>query len=148
VNSPQNPADFLGLTPDERLLGKDMSRLPEAEQRRLPEVDERAQRLVLGAGVALISFSGLTVAYVGAALFGLGMAGWMLPLGVLRRETPPAQIAWWTSLYRVGVDGGLFLGPFLSGLLAGTAAGLVPGVVAGILVGVGVLMLRGEARRA
>jgi MFS family permease len=104
--------------------------------------------VILGAGVALITFGGLTVAYVGAALFGLGMAGWMLPLGVLRRETPPAQVAWWTSLYRVGVDGGLFLGPFLSGLLAGTSAGLVPGVIAGVLVGVGVLVLRGEARRA
>ena len=103
--------------------------------------------VVLGAGVALISFGGLTVAYVGAALFGLGMAGWMLPLGVLRRETPPAQVAWWTSLYRVGVDGGLFLGPFASGLLAGTAAGLVPGVIAGLLVGVGILMLRTEVRR-
>ncbi|HEY3066341.1 MAG TPA: MFS transporter [Methylomirabilota bacterium] len=104
--------------------------------------------IVLGTGVALITFGGLTIAYVGAMLFGLGMAGWMLPLGVLRRETPRAQVAWWTSLYRVGVDGGLFLGPFLSGLLAGTSAGLVPGAVAGVLVAVGVLILRGEARRA
>jgi MFS family permease len=104
--------------------------------------------VVLGAGVALITFGGLTVAYVGAMLFGLGMAGWMLPLGVLRRETPPAEVAWWTSLYRVGVDGGLFLGPFLSGVLAGTSPGLVPGAVAGVLVVVGVLFLRGEARRS
>ena len=68
MNSPQNPADFLGLTPDDRLLGKDMSRLPEAEQRRLPELDDRAQRLVLNAGVALTAASLIG----GIALLALG----------------------------------------------------------------------------
>lgn len=44
-------------------------------------------------------------------LFGVGMAGWTLPLSVLRRETAPAEVGWRTALYRVGVDGGIFLGP-------------------------------------
>ena len=66
----------------------------------------------------LIGFAPLAGLTVGAVLFGAGMAGWMIPLSVLRRETPPARMAWRTALYRVGVDGGLFLGPFIGGLVA------------------------------
>jgi DHA1 family inner membrane transport protein len=66
----------------------------------------------------LIGFAPLAGLTVGAVLFGLGMAGWMIPLSVLRRETPPARMAWRTALYRVGVDGGIFLGPFIGGLVA------------------------------
>jgi hypothetical protein len=54
---------------------------------------------------------------VGCAIFGLSMAGWMLPLGILRSVTPPAQVAWRVALYRVSVDGGMFLGPVVTGLL-------------------------------
>jgi len=77
----------------------------------------------------LIGFTPLAGVVAGAALFGLGMAGWMIPLSVLRRETPPALVAWRTALYRVGVDGGIFVGPFLGGLfgarhLAGVALAL------------------------
>ena len=73
--------------------------------------------LVMASALVLTGFGGLGALTAGAALFGLAMAGWMLPLAVVRRDTPPALIAWRTALYRVGVDGGLFLGPFLSGLL-------------------------------
>ncbi len=44
-----------------------------------------------------------------------------------------------TAVYRVGVDGGLFLGPFLSGLVAGWSPGLMPGLLAIILLTIGVM---------
>jgi hypothetical protein len=62
--------------------------------------------LLLAAGHVLVSFGALPVVVAGYALFGLGMAGWMLPLSVLRRETPPEHVAWRTALLRL-VDGGL-----------------------------------------
>src|SRR5207247_2275072 len=73
--------------------------------------------LTMATANALVGFGALPVVVVGCALFGLSMAGWMLPLSVLRRETPPEHVAWRTGLYRVCVDGGIFLGPFLSGAL-------------------------------
>jgi predicted MFS family arabinose efflux permease len=57
----------------------------------------------------------MTLVVVGCVLFGIGLAGWMLPLSILRRETPPSQVAWRTALFRVCVDAGIFLGPLLSG---------------------------------
>ena len=86
----------------------------------------------------LVGFGGLGAVAVGAAFMGLAMAGWMLPLAVLRSETPPAQVAWRTALYRVGVDAGLFAGPFLAGLL-GRHVDLLPVVLATILVVLGAL---------
>jgi MFS family permease len=75
--------------------------------------------LTMAVASVLIAFAPLAGLGVGAALFGFGMAGWMIPLSVLRSETPPARVAWRTALYRVGVDGGIFAGPFLGGLFAG-----------------------------
>jgi hypothetical protein len=75
--------------------------------------------LTMAVGSVLIAFAPLSGVVTGAVLFGVAMAGWMIPLSVLRRETPPALVAWRTSLYRVGVDGGLFIGPFLGGVLGG-----------------------------
>jgi MFS family permease len=72
--------------------------------------------LVMGIASVLITFTPLATVIVGAGLLGLSMAGWMIPLSVLRRETPAARVAWRTALYRVGVDGGMFIGPFLGGL--------------------------------
>lgn len=94
----------------------------------------------VAAASLLVGFGDLGGIAAGAALFGLGMAGWMLPLAVLRRETPPAQIAWRTALYRVGVDGGLFLGPLLSGLL-GDRAGILPVTFAAVLLVLGAIFL-------
>ncbi|OGK99910.1 MAG: hypothetical protein A3I14_14385 [Candidatus Rokubacteria bacterium RIFCSPLOWO2_02_FULL_73_56] len=81
--------------------------------------------LVMAAASLLISLGPLPLVAAGCVLFGLGMAGWMLPLGVLRAETPPDRIAWRTALYRVFVDGGMFLGPFVAGLLGAAHAGLL-----------------------
>jgi hypothetical protein len=76
------------------------------------------------------------------------MAGWMLPLGVLRAETPPDRIGWRTALYRVCVDGGMFLGPSLSGVL-GALAFLVPATAVGLLAATAILLAReGRAQPA
>ena len=91
----------------------------------------------LALGSALIGFAPLAGLAVGAMLFGLGMAGWMTPLSVLRRETPPARMAWRTALYRVGVDGGIFLGPVLGGLVANRHLGVVAAALA--VLGIGLL---------
>src|SRR6058998_1485227 len=61
--------------------------------------------LVMAAASALVGFGTLPVVAAGCALYGLGMAGWMLPLGVLRRETPQEHVAWRTGLYRVCENG-------------------------------------------
>jgi predicted MFS family arabinose efflux permease len=95
--------------------------------------------MVMAAGITLIAFGNLVLAAVGCVLLGLAMAGWMLPLGVLRAATSPERIAWRTAVYRVGVDGGIFLGPFLSGLVAGWSPGLMPGLLAIILLTIGVM---------
>ena len=101
------------------------------------------------AALGLVAFATLPYAVVGCVLFGLAMAGWMLPLGLLRAGTPPSEVAWRTALYRVFVDGGLFLGPFLSGVLAARYSALLPGALMAVLLGLGavVLLLR-RARRA
>jgi len=101
--------------------------------------------VIFGAGAALVAFGDFALLVTGCALFGIGMAAWTLPLSVLRRETPAGQVAWRTALYRVGVDGGIFLGPFLSGLLIGRAPGALPGALAAVLVLVGVLLARRRA---
>jgi MFS family permease len=84
--------------------------------------------LMMAAGNAMIGFGSLPVVVAGCALFGLSMSGWMLPLTLLRRDTEPERIAWRTGLYRVCVDGGIFLGPFLSGVLGMHLAGILPAV--------------------
>lgn len=97
--------------------------------------------VVMATASALVGFAALPVVAVGCALFGLGMAGWMLPLDVLRRETPPEHVAWRTGLYRVCVDGGIFLGPFLSGLLGARHAPILAGAWALALAATGALFL-------
>ena len=99
-----------------------------------------AVAVAMAAAVIFIAFGPLPMVAVGCAVLGLSMAGWMLPLSVLRTVTAPHQIALRTALYRVGVDGGLFLGPTLSGLVAGWSPGLMPGLLAAALVAVAVMM--------
>jgi MFS family permease len=98
--------------------------------------------LLMAVAAALIAFGDLPLLVAGTACFGVAMAGWMLPLGLLRRDTPPEEVAWRTALYRVAADAGLFLGPFLSGLLAGHQLGLLPAIVTSVLVVLGVRLLR------
>jgi hypothetical protein len=97
--------------------------------------------LVFALALGLVGFGSLPLVAVGCALFGFSMAAWMLPLGILRAVTPPAQVAWRTALYRVSVDGGMFAGPFVSGLLGGGQAGVLPGVMMAVVAAVGVALL-------
>lgn len=97
--------------------------------------------------IALIGFGALPHVIAGCVVFGLGMAGWMLPLGLLRAATPASRVAWRAALYRVCVDGGMFLGPFLSGLIAARNPRLLPGVLAVALAVLAVtLAVRGTPR--
>jgi MFS family permease len=97
--------------------------------------------LAVAAGAVLVGFGGIGTMAFGCALFGLGMAGWMIPLSVLRRETPRALVAWRTALYRVGVDAGMFLGPFLSGFVGVGHLGTVAVTLGGALAAVGAVLL-------
>jgi MFS family permease len=98
---------------------------------------DRAGRLPVLAGVALslglavwsVGLGPLPVLTVGCALFGLGMAGWMLPLGVIRDHTPPAALGWRTGLYRVWVDAAVFLGPLICGLIGTGGTGVFAALV-------------------
>lgn len=115
-------ADILALLPVGRLADR------AGTVRVLPAV-----LLAMAAATLLIGFGTLPWLAAGAVLYGLAMAGWMLPLGALRGETPPERVAWRTALYRVCVDGGLFLGPVLAGALGTARAGLLAGVWAALL---------------
>jgi len=97
--------------------------------------------IAFGMATVLVALGSFPLVVAGCVLYGIGMAGWPLPLGLLRRETPAGQIGWQTAVYRVGVDGGIFLGPFLSGLLATEAPHALPGVCAAALIAIGALIL-------
>jgi MFS family permease len=109
--------------------------------------DRRGPARVLGgvvlsvaAGAVLVGFGGVGTMALGCALFGVGMAGWQIPLSVLRRQTARELVAWRTALYRVGVDAGMFLGPFLSGLAGADRLGAVSTVLGAVLAGVGAVL--------
>ena len=76
-----------------------------------------AVAVTLGCGLLAVGLGSLPLLVVGCALFGLGMAGWMLPLGVIREHTDVTRLGWRTGVYRVGVDGAIFLGPLICGVL-------------------------------
>lgn len=104
--------------------------------------------LVLAVGIVAVAFGSLPWVIAGCVLFGVGLAAWMLPVGLINRDSPPSRVAWRTALYRVGVDSGVFLGPVLSGVLAERGVlWLVGSTCAGLLVllGMGLLI---EDRRA
>jgi MFS family permease len=97
--------------------------------------------IVFGLGTILVAVGAFPLVVAGCVLFGVGMAGWPLPLGLLRRETLSGQIGWRTAVYRVGVDGGIFLGPFLSGFLAAHTPRILPAMCATALIVIGGLIL-------
>jgi MFS family permease len=89
---------------------------------RLPVLGLITAFLALGTwGVGLGSFPFFAV---GCALFGLGLTGWMLPLGVIREHTALGRLAWRTGLYRLGVDAAVFGGPLICGLLGEAHTGV------------------------
>lgn len=78
--------------------------------------------LVLGLGAMGTGLGSYPLFVAGCACFGLGLAGWMLPLGIARAHGGAEGLAWRTALYRVGTDAAIFLGPVVSGLLGERAA--------------------------
>jgi MFS family permease len=104
---------------------------------------------VLGLGTAAVGLGSFPWFVAGCACFGFGLAGWMLPVGVIREHTRAEHLAWRMGLYRVGVDAAMFLGPFASGLLGEENAGMfVTAVGALALVVGGHLLLGPSGRRA
>lgn len=103
--------------------------------------------LIFAAAVAMIGLGPLPMVVAGCAAFGLSMAGWMLPVGLLRSTTPASQVAWRTGLFRVFVDGGMFLGPFASGLLGAAHARVLPATLSAALLIVGITLLTHASRR-
>jgi MFS family permease len=97
--------------------------------------------LVFALGIALVAFGTLPMMTVGCVLYGMAMAGWTLPLGILRSVTPPSQIAWRTALYRVAVDGGMSFGPLAAGLLVAQYDRALPAALVFVLIATGVAML-------
>jgi MFS family permease len=110
---------------------------------------------VLGAVLAVLALGtfgtglgGFPLFVAGCACFGMGLAGWMLPLGVIREHVGVTGLAWRTGLYRVGMDSAVFLGPVVSGLLGERLAGFFVALVgAGALVVAGRLTFRPLPRR-
>jgi hypothetical protein len=95
--------------------------------------------LLFAVATGLVAFGDLPALVIGCALFGVAMATWTLPLSVLRAETTAAAVGWRTALYRVGVDGGIFLGPFASGFLSPRWPVAMPVLLVGALAATGLL---------
>ncbi len=100
--------------------------------------------LMLGVVLALLGLGTLGTGlgsfpsfFGGCAFLGLGMAGWMLPLGVIRAQIEPRTLAWRTGLYRVGVDATAFLGPLICGVLGETHTAVFIGLLGVAAVGAG-----------
>jgi MFS family permease len=103
--------------------------------------------LILGLGAVAVGLGSFPWFVVGCACFGFGMAGWMLPVGVIREETRAQYLAWRMGLYRVGVDAAMFLGPFASGVLGEENAGPFVTGVGALSFAVGVRLLVAPHRR-
>lgn len=97
--------------------------------------------LVLAAATALVSFGGLSLVVVGSVLLGIGLAGWMLPLAIIR-EAAPERAAKRTAIYRVAVDTGTFLGPLLAGILGEGRTGVLSALTVALLVAVAPVFLK------
>lgn len=98
--------------------------------------------LSLSTAVVAVAFGSLPIAIAGCLIFGVGLAGWMLPVSVLNQEGASSSVAWRTALYRVAVDSGVFLGPVLSGFLLGYSLLWIVGLsIAGLLCVLGLALL-------
>jgi len=102
--------------------------------------------LCFAAGVALVAFGSLPFAIAGCVLLGIGLAGWVLPLSLLRIGTPPPRLAWRTAQYRIAIDAGTFAGPFLCGLLGDRNLWLLSASSAACLAAFGVALLSYRVR--
>ena len=103
--------------------------------------------VVLGLGNAAVGLGSLPWFVVGCACFGLGLAGWMLPVGVIREHTRSEMLAWRMGLYRVGVDAAMFVGPLVSGLLGEGGARVFVAAVGALALLIGGRLLLGPGGR-
>jgi MFS family permease len=85
--------------------------------------------VALGVGTMFVGLGSFPLFVLGSGLFGLGLAGWMLPIGVIRERAPAGGFGSRTGVYRVGVDAGIFLGPLVSGFLGNTGAAYLAAIV-------------------
>jgi predicted MFS family arabinose efflux permease len=89
-----------------------------------------------------MAFGSFAWAVFGCALFGIGLAAWMLPISLLGRPSSPRAAALRVSLHRTFVDAGVFFGPLGAGLLAESGLLWVAGIASAVgLLGVGVALL-------
>ena len=114
--------------------------------------DRVGHSLVLGSASVLLGLGTLGVGLgsfrwfaLGTAFLGLGLAAWMLPLGVIRDHTPVEWLAWRTGLYRVGVDAAIFLGPLMVGLLGSGGEPIFLTLVGAAAIALGVRLLLRQA---
>ena len=100
-----------------------------------------AVSVVLGLGTLGVGLGSFPWFAVGCACFGLGLAGWMLPLGVIREHTPVGRLAWRTGLYRLGVDSAVFLGPLVAGVFGGAGQRLFLALIGAAALALGVRLV-------
>jgi MFS family permease len=105
-----------------------------------------AVAVTLGFGLLAVGLGALPLLVIGCALFGLGMAGWMLPLGVIREHTDVTRLGWRTGVYRVGVDGAIFLGPLICGVLGPAHTPIFIALVGVAAFAIAVRLGRGQGR--
>jgi len=96
---------------------------------------------LLGLGTWGAGVGSFTYFVAGSLLYGLGLAGWMLPLGVIREHIEPRTLAWRTGLYRVGVDATSFVGPLICGVLGEAETGVFIGLIGVAAVGLAARVL-------
>jgi MFS family permease len=94
-----------------------------------------ALSLVLGClafGAGAVGLGPFPLFVTGSALLGLGMAGWVFPLAMIREHTEAHVFPRRTGFYRVGVDAAAFLGPLLCGLIGEAHTGLFAAAVGAV----------------
>jgi len=102
-----------------------------------------AASVMLGLGTVAVGLGSRAWFGIGCACLGLGLAGWMLPLGVIRNHTAAGRLGWRTGLYRVGVDAAIFLGPLVTGLLGRGGESVFLALAGGVALALGArLMVR------
>jgi MFS family permease len=97
--------------------------------------------VMLGLGTLGVGLGSFPLFAIGCACLGLGLAGWMLPLGVIREHTPVGRLAWRTGLYRVGVDSAIFMGPLVAGIVGPIGESVFLVIVGGAALALGARLL-------
>ena len=100
----------------------------------------------LGIGAWTVGLGSFPFFVGGTVLLGIGMAGWMFPLGVIREHTDAARFAWRTGLYRVGIDAAAFAGPLICGVIGEAHTGLFVSAVGSLALAASITVGRQALR--